>query len=114
MLHRIASAAVATSLEIARQEWEAAYNALQAFASSDRRRYDRLAAQLEVVTDELRKHVGQTFTLAELAGAYADADRWIRDAIEERAATPGWPEDVALVQDAAFHLYQRGATDYAP
>jgi hypothetical protein len=70
--------------------------------------------QLEVVTDELRKRVGQTFTLEELATAYGRADDWARAAVEERAATPGWPRTLALVQDAAFHLYQRGAVDYKP
>jgi hypothetical protein len=74
----------------------------------------RLLAQLEVVTDELRKRVGQSFTLEELAAAYARADDWAREAVEERAATPGWPRTVALVQDAAFHMYQRGASDYTP
>ena len=35
--------------------------------------------------DELRKQVGQTFTLEELADAYRDADRWARATVEERA-----------------------------
>jgi len=74
----------------------------------------RLLAQLEVVTDELRKRVGQTFTLEELASAYARADDWVRAAVDERAPTPGWPRTLSLVQDAAFHMYQRGASDYAP
>jgi hypothetical protein len=39
---------------------------------------------------------------------------WVRDAISEHAATPGWPRTVAIVEDAAFHLYQRGAVDYSP
>ena len=66
-----------------------------------------------MVGDELRKRVGQTFTLAELAAAYGDAERWAREAVEERAPSPGWPRDLALVLAAAFHAYQRGATDYA-
>lgn len=74
----------------------------------------RLLAQLEVVTDELRKRVGETFTLDELAATYAKADAWVHAAVEERAATPGWPRTLALVQDAAFHRYQRGANDYRP
>ena len=74
----------------------------------------RLLAQLEVVTDELRKRVGQTFTLDELAATYKGAERWSRDAISERAPTPGWPRTVSLVEDEAFHQYQRGAVDYVP
>jgi hypothetical protein len=75
---------------------------------------ERLNAQLEVVTDELRRRIGQTFTVEQLAIAYDRADAWVRDAVSEHAATPGWPRTLALVEDAAFHLYQRGAVDYAP
>ena len=82
--------------------------------SRDRVAADRLSLQLEVVTDELRKRVGQTFTLEDLAAKYAAADEWVRDTVSERAPTPGWPRTLAIVQDAAFHLYQRGAVDYSP
>jgi hypothetical protein len=75
---------------------------------------ERLNAQLEVVTDELRRRIGQTFTVEQLAIAYDRADAWVRDAVSEHAATPGWPRTLALVEDAAFYLYQRGAVDYAP
>jgi hypothetical protein len=73
-----------------------------------------LLAQLEVVTDELRKRVGQTFTLDELVAAYKGAERWSRDAISERVPSPGWPRTVSVVEDEAFHQYQRGAVDYVP
>ena len=109
----VASGAVASGVEIARREWEDAHAALER-ASRDRRRYERLLEQMEVVTVELRKRVGQTFTLRDLADAYADADRWSRDAVGEHAPAPGWPRDLALVQGAAFHLYARGALDYEP
>jgi hypothetical protein len=52
--------------------------------------------------------------MAELARAYADADAWTRQVIEEQAATPGWARAVATVGDAAFHVYARGAVDYTP
>jgi hypothetical protein len=32
--------------------------------------------------------------------------------VQERAPSPGWPRDVALVLAAAYHAYQRGASDY--
>ncbi|HET7572531.1 MAG TPA: hypothetical protein VFJ77_07670 [Gaiellaceae bacterium] len=98
-------------VEIVRQEWEDGHRRLEA-ARDDRRRYERLLGQLEVVTDELRKRVGQTYSLAELARAYGDAERWAREAVEAHAPSPGWPRDLALVLAAAFHAYQRGATDY--
>jgi len=104
---------VALVLDVVRREWKDGYRRFQDL-SRDRAAADRLSLQLEAVTDELRKRVGQTFTLDELAGAYGRADEWAREAVSERAATPGWPRTVAVVQDAAFHLYQRGAVDYAP
>jgi hypothetical protein len=100
-----------TSLEIVRQEWEEGRRRFET-ARDDRRRYEQLLAQLEVVSDELRKRVGQTYTLAELAAAYGDAERWARPLVEERAPSPGWPRDLATVLAAAFQRYQRGALDY--
>jgi hypothetical protein len=103
---------VAVALEHARQEWEQGHRRLQA-TSGDARLYRRLLEQVEVVTLELRRRVGQTFTLAELAEAYANADDWSREAFT-RASHSGDLAHAATVEDAAFHLYSRGAVDYAP
>jgi hypothetical protein len=102
----------ADSIALARQEWEEGTRRLEA-ERGDPRRYRRLVDQVEVVVDELRRRIGQTYTLAELATAYRDAERWAREAVEERAPAPGWPRDLSLVLAAAFHSYQRGAVDYA-
>ena len=99
--------------ETVRREWEEGNRRLEELLRDPVAR-PRLLAQLEVVTDELRKRVGQSFTLEALAAAYARADDWARAAVGERAATPGWPRTLAIVQDAAFHMYQRGAVDYTP
>jgi hypothetical protein len=107
------SRAVAIATEALRREWEDGNRRFEA-AARDPVAGERLRRQLEVVMDELRKRIGQTFTLDELAAAYARADDWVRAAVSERAATPGWPRNLALVQDAAFYLYQRGAIDYGP
>jgi hypothetical protein len=96
---------------LVRQEWEAGVQRLEA-EREDRAHYERLLGQIEVVTEELRKRIGQTYTLAELAAAYHDAERWGREAVEARASSSGWPRDLALVLAAAFHGYQRGAVDY--
>lgn len=101
------------ALEHTRREWEAGYRRFESEAR-DPARAQRLRAQLEVVTDELRRRVGQVYTLDELALRYEDADRWIREALAERAPAPDWPRFLALVEDAAFHLYSRGAVDYSP
>ena len=54
-------------LDVVRREWEDGYRRFQDL-SQDRVASERLAAQLDAVTDELRKRVGQTFTLDQLAG----------------------------------------------
>jgi hypothetical protein len=96
---------------LVQQEWEEGDRALEA-ERPDRRRYSLLLEQVEVVGDELRKRVGQTYTLDELAAAYRGAERWARETVEERAPSPGWPRDLTLVLAAAFHAYRRGAVDY--
>jgi transcriptional regulator of NAD metabolism len=104
---------MATSVEAARQQWADGNRRLESHAAEPEV-YGRLLALLEVATEELRKRVGETFTLAELAQVYDGADGWMREAVAERAAAPGWSRHLSLVQDAAFHLFARGATDYSP
>lgn len=103
-----------SSLDAMRQQWEEGNRRLKSQASDPA--YPQLLEQLDVVTEELRKRVGERFTLAQLAEAYraADQDHWLREAVEERTSAPGWVRQLAVVQDAAFHLYARGATDYSP
>lgn len=100
-------------VESARRDWSEGHRRLLEQAQ-DRAKADALHAQVDAVTDELRKRVGATFTVRDLAAAYVDADRWARDALAERDPRPGWPSTLTLAVDAAFHLYARGAVDYAP
>ncbi len=51
------------ALSLIRREWEDGNRRLEA-ERSDPRRYRTLVRQVELVIDELRKQVGQTFTLA--------------------------------------------------
>jgi hypothetical protein len=101
-------------VELARREWEEGHQRFDDEWRRDARRHELLIGALEAVTGELRKRVGQTFTLDELAAAYGGADDWVREAIAEHAAFPGWPRSVTMLQDAAFYLYARGASDYSP
>lgn len=103
---------VSANLESARLEWEHAYRDLVEVAR-DPALEQRMRTQLEAITTELRRRIGGTFTLGELADEYATADLWARDALSEQAA-PGWPATLTLVEGAAFHLYARGAVDYTP
>ena len=102
-----------SQVAVVRQEWQEGSRRLEA-AREDRRRYRQLLELLELVLDELRKRMGQTYTLAELVTAYGDSERWAREVLEERAGTHGWPRDLTLVLAAAFDAYQRGAIDYEP
>ena len=102
-----------SQIEVARQEWEEGSRRLEA-ARDDGRRYRELLRLLELLLDELRKRIGQTYTLGELVAAYRESDRWAREVLEERAETPGWPRDLTIVLAAAFDAYQRGATNYEP
>jgi hypothetical protein len=101
------------ALESTRREWEQSHERLEA-AAGDRARYERLLELVDVVTSELRRRVGQTYTLSELARAYGEADHWALHAVSDAAPPRGWPRELAIVTGAAFHAYARGATDYRP
>ena len=100
-------------VESARRDWEDAYRRLEAEAR-DPARAEALRLQVDVILDELRRRVGATFTLAELGREYLRAESWARDAVSQRAPSPGWPRTLAMVEAAAFHRYSLGASDYEP
>jgi hypothetical protein len=111
--HYIVAAVTSVEVELARRQWEDGHGRFEE-ESENPARQEVLLLALEAVTDELRRRVGQTFTLLELAQAYAQADEWVREAVAEHARFPGWVRYLTTLQDAAFHVYARGATDYAP
>ena len=106
-------AGVSATIEASRQQWQDGYQRFQALATSSAAG-DHLYLQLETISDELKRRIGQTFTLAEAVELYGGAERWATDVIAERAAVRGWSRDLAIVLDAAFYLYTRAAVDYLP
>jgi hypothetical protein len=102
-----------SQVPIARHEWEEGSRRLEA-ARDDRHRYGQLLELHNLVLAELRKRVGQTYTLQELAAAYDESESWAREILQERAEVPGWPRDLTTVVASAFDAYQRGASDYGP
>jgi hypothetical protein len=100
-------------VELARRQWEDGHRRFDE-ESENPARQEVLLVALEAVTDELRRRVGQTFSLLDLAQEYARADEWVREAVAEHARFPGWIRHLTTLQDAAFQLYARGATDYTP
>ncbi len=101
-------------VSLARHEWEEGSRRLEAAARDDLHRYGQLLELLTLVLSELRKRVGQTYTLEELASAYGESERWAHEVLHERAEVQGWPRDLTTVVAAAFDAYQRGAIDYEP
>ena len=96
----------------ARQDWAEGHRRFAELAR-DPGEGDRLHRALELVLDGLRRRLGSSFTVEELAVTYADAEAWIRAAFEEHLEA-GWAARLTTVEDAAFHLYSRSAVDYAP
>jgi hypothetical protein len=106
-------AGVSTMVEIARQEWADGHRRLEA-ERDDAARYRVLHAQVEAISEQLRRRVGAVYTLDELAGEYRRAERWAPEAIAGLPPAAQWLPGLTTAIDAAFHLYARGAQDYAP
>jgi hypothetical protein len=104
---------VASYLDAARQQWAEGDRRLSAQVS-DPDAFESLMEQVEAVTEALRRRIGEHFTLDELADVYGAADSWVLEAVAGRAQRPGWVGKLSVAQDAAFHRYARGATDYSP
>ena len=103
------------TVDVARHQWE---EGLRRLAAERGARARQLADLVDAVQDELRRRVGQTFSLAQLAAAYGGSEDWVREIVVASAPPPARAEaglrDTTLVQDAAFGSYARGATDYRP
>jgi hypothetical protein len=103
-------------IDPSRQLWEEGARRLDAEAS-DPIRHRQLWGLVETLVAELRRRLGQRFTLGELVALHSQAaEDWARELlVESLPAEPrvGAP-DLALVLDAAFHVYARGAADYVP
>jgi hypothetical protein len=99
-------------VELARQQWDDGDRRVQSLRR-DRKRYGEVLAEVDSVVADLRRRVGQTFTLADLADVYDGADDWARELLDERFPDTV-PHEPGTVTDAAFHVYARGASDYRP
>lgn len=99
-------------VQLVRQQWEESYKRL---AGTPPTEIDaRVLEQIEAVTQELRRRIGGTFTLADLAVVYDGSERWTHTGISQRVPRPGWARSASVAADAAFHLFARGARDYRP
>ena len=100
-------------VELARQQWEDGHRRIER-PSVDSAASRRLLAEVELIVAELRRRIGQTFTLEELAALYEGAVEWAREVLHDARPDESPPPDAATVTDAAFRVYARGASDYGP
>jgi hypothetical protein len=100
-------------VELARQQWEDGRRRVERSRPGSPES-GRLAREVELIVAEIRRRVGQSFTLEELASAYDGAGEWARDVLYEARPDGAPPPETATVTDAAFQVYARGASDYRP
>ena len=77
------------ALELSRHEWDDGHRRLEAERGDPTPLPAAGRARSRPLTDELRRRVGGTYSLAELAAAYRDADAWARAAVADRAPGAG-------------------------
>ena len=96
------------SVRLAELEWEAGERRL----GEPGRMSGAVERVAEAVLVELRRRIGPTFTLAQLADVYSETERGFL-ALASRLA-PNHPEawDPSLVLDGVFGRYRRQASDW--
>jgi hypothetical protein len=93
-------------IENARFQWEDGERRLRQADEPTRNHLDRA---LWAVLDELRRRVGSSFSMRELADVYAAGTDWADDIAQRKDAG----SDSAAVVDAAFNRYAREASNFA-
>jgi hypothetical protein len=104
---------VSTGTHTVRHEWADGYRRFEGERQAPAH-YRALRAQLEAITDELRRRVGGVYLLDDLAAEYGRSDVWAHRLLTELPPSDRWAPGLSTAVDAAFHLYTRGAQDYAP
>jgi hypothetical protein len=100
------------SVRLAREDWRAGERAVERILA-DPARAPLARSVMQELDRELRRHLGQTYTLAALVKLYEDADRWAREAAQRVAPGVGWAQDSAFA-DAACARAARRARDWKP
>jgi hypothetical protein len=96
---------VAYALENARFQWEEGERRVRRADDQERANLERA---LEDVLDGLRRRLGSSFAVTELAELYGEGTDWADDIARRRAGS-----DTTAVVDAAFNRYAREAHDFA-
>jgi hypothetical protein len=97
---------VAYALENALFQWREGEQRVRETKDPERRRLERAS---DAVLEELRRRLGSSFQVGELAAFYAEGTDWAYDIAQRQA--PG--ADATYVIDSAFARYAREASDFA-
>jgi hypothetical protein len=97
---------VGYAVENALFQWEEGERRLR---ESDELEREDLEEGVAAVEDEIRRRLGSSFTIGELADLYGAGVDWATELAQARLAGT----DAAAVADAAFARYARQATNYA-
>jgi hypothetical protein len=99
--------------DLVRHEWAAGYRRLE--AERETPAHDQaLRAQLDAISVELRKRVGDVYDLDALAAEYRSSDAWVHRLAADLPPEARWAPGLTIAADAAFHLFARRAQDYEP
>jgi hypothetical protein len=90
-------------------DWRAGERRVEDAPPAERHDLDRVVS---AIIAELRRRIGSTFTVGELACFYDQGTDWCLDVAQRVAPEAPFAWDSA-VADAAFNRYLRSATDYA-
>jgi hypothetical protein len=97
---------VAYAVENALFQWREGEQHLRRLDDRQRRRLERAVDRL---VEELRRRLGSSFVIGELADFYAQGTDWAADLAQRHISGT----DAAYVVDAAFARYAREASDFA-
>lgn len=98
------------SFDSAVQQWRGGLRRLDDAPPHERPALERVT---ERVYEQLRRRLGSTFTLDELADLYDAGTSWTLDLAAQVAPAAPWAWDQRIVADAAFGRYMREAVDFA-
>ncbi|HEY1480202.1 MAG TPA: hypothetical protein VGF46_09240 [Gaiellales bacterium] len=103
-----------TEIESMRRDWLDGARRLAMARTRDPARaanYDRV---VEAIRRDLRRRLGQTFSMRDLARVYSGSARWTRDIAQRVAPDAAYAHDLATTADAVFADAARGASDWVP
>ena len=100
----------AMAFDVAVQQWRAGEERLAAAPAEQRVALERVT---RAIHEELRRRLGSTFTVDELAELYDQGTAWCLDLAYATAPGAPFAWDGRVVADAAFGRYLREAADFA-